>query len=66
MVEDGVNGHLLPVGDIDGMAEAGIRILTDPSHAKALSVAARAIAMERFSIEAVVPRYEALYERVLG
>ena len=66
VVQDGVTGHLLPVGDIDGMAEAGIRILTDPSHAKALSTAARAVALERFSIDAVVPKYERLYERVLG
>ena len=66
VVEDGVNGHLLPVGDIDGMAEAGVRILTDPSHAKALSSAGRAAAVERFSVDAVVPKYEALYERVLG
>ena len=66
VVDDGVNGHLLPVGDIDGMAKAGIRILTDPAHAKALSSAGRTVAVERFSVDAVVPKYEALYERVLG
>jgi len=64
VVADGVTGYLLPVGAIDQMAEAGVRILSDPEHAKALSKAARALALERFSATAIVPRYEALYDRV--
>jgi N-acetyl-alpha-D-glucosaminyl L-malate synthase BshA len=66
VVEDGVNGHLFPVGDIEGMAEAGVRVLTDRSYAKRLSLAGRAHALERFSVDVVVPKYEALYESVLG
>jgi N-acetyl-alpha-D-glucosaminyl L-malate synthase BshA len=66
VVDDGVTGHLLSVGDIEGMAEAGVRVLTDAAHAKALSAAGRQAALERFSVDAVVPKYEALYERVLG
>ena len=66
VVADGVTGYLLPVGAIDQMAEAGVRILSDPEHAKALSKAARALALERFSATAIVPRYEALYDRVLS
>jgi N-acetyl-alpha-D-glucosaminyl L-malate synthase BshA len=66
VVEDGVTGHLFSIGDLDGMAEAGVRLLTDPTYAKQLSAAGRAQALERFSVDAVVPKYEALYERVLG
>lgn len=66
VVEDGVTGHLLAIGDIDGMAAAGVRVLTDPAHSKALSAAGRAVAVERFSIDTIVPKYEALYERVLS
>ena len=66
VVEDGVTGHLLPVGDVEAMAEAGVRILSDDEYRKKLSDAGRALAEERYSIEAVVPGYEALYERVLG
>ncbi len=66
VVEHGVSGYLLPVGAIDEMAEAGIRILSDDAHRKRLSAASRAIATERFSANAIVPRYEALYERVLA
>jgi glycosyltransferase involved in cell wall biosynthesis len=64
-VEDGVTGHLLPVGDIDGMAAAGVRILQDDVYRAALSAAGRALAEQRFSMDSVVPKYEALYQRVL-
>ncbi|HUP53008.1 MAG TPA: N-acetyl-alpha-D-glucosaminyl L-malate synthase BshA [Longimicrobiales bacterium] len=66
VVVDGVTGYLLPVGAVDEMAEAGVRVLSDEAHAKQLSEAARALTVERFSAEAIVPRYEALYDRVLS
>jgi N-acetyl-alpha-D-glucosaminyl L-malate synthase BshA len=66
VVEDDVSGYLLPVGAIDEMAEAGVRILSDPGLADRLSKGARTLAVERFSAKAIVPRYEALYERVVG
>jgi N-acetyl-alpha-D-glucosaminyl L-malate synthase BshA len=66
VVEDDVSGYLLPVGAIDEMAEAGVRILSDPGLADRLSKGARTLAVERFSAKAIVPRYEALYERVAG
>ncbi len=65
LVEHGVSGYLFPVGSVEEMAEAGIRILTDPEHHKALSEAGRRIATERFSASAVVPMYERYYRRVL-
>jgi N-acetyl-alpha-D-glucosaminyl L-malate synthase BshA len=66
VIEDGVSGYLLPVGAIVEMAEAGVRILSDDAHWKQMSDAARRLAVERFSASAIVPRYEALYERVLA
>ena len=66
VVEDGVSGYLLPVGAVDDMAEAGVRILADDAHRKKMSAAARATAVEKFSTDAIVPKYEALYERVLA
>ena len=48
------------------MAEAGVRILNDDAFRKKMRVAARRIAVEKFSTDRVVPRYEALYERVLA
>lgn len=66
VIQDGVTGRLLPVGDIDGMAEAGVQILTDDDLRKKLSAAGRDLAERCFSINVIVPKYEALYDRVLG
>ena len=56
---------MFDVGDIDAMAEAGLRILGDDEHWRSLSEAGRALAEERFSSERVVPQYERYYEQVL-
>jgi L-malate glycosyltransferase len=66
VVRDGETGFLLPVGDIEQMTQASVRILTDKALAKSMSQAARALTQECFSTDVVVPRYEALYDRVLG
>jgi N-acetyl-alpha-D-glucosaminyl L-malate synthase BshA len=63
VVEDGVSGRLVPVGDVDAIAQATLELL-QPERWNA----ARSAAIEQaqgFSAERVVPRYEALYERVL-
>jgi N-acetyl-alpha-D-glucosaminyl L-malate synthase BshA len=63
VVEDGVSGRLVPVGDVDAIAQAALELLQTERWN-----AARSAAIERaqgFSAERVVPRYEALYERVL-
>ena len=66
VVVDGEVGYLLPVGDFEGMAEAGTRILADDAVHRRFSEAARASAVERFATERVVPAYEAHYQRVLA
>jgi N-acetyl-alpha-D-glucosaminyl L-malate synthase BshA len=57
VVEDGVSGYLLPVGATDAMAEAGARILKDDALRRKMRAAARRIAVERFSADAIVPQY---------
>ena len=63
VVTDGESGHLAPVGDVDGMAEQGIALLSDRPAWDAASAAARRDA-ERFSAERVVPLYESYYAEV--
>lgn len=65
VVPEGEAGFLLPVGDVDGMAAAALSVLSDADRWKAVSEAARAHAVEAFSSEIVVPRYEAYYRRVI-
>jgi L-malate glycosyltransferase len=66
VVGHGEDGYLLPVGDVDGMAEHAIAILTDGDLHRRLGEAGRRRAVERFDIDRVIPRYAALYERVLA
>lgn len=60
VVRDGVTGALLPLGDVEGMAEA-VRGFLDPSRWREASAAAAADARARFATGDVVARYERLY-----
>lgn len=60
VVRDGVTGALLPFGDLDGLARAGIEFLSEERWAEA-SRLAREDAHSRFATQDVVARYEALY-----
>ena len=66
VVEDGVSGRLLDVGDVSGMAEAGVQLLKDKDLRERISSAGLDVAQSRYSTEVVVPQYEAYYERVLS
>jgi N-acetyl-alpha-D-glucosaminyl L-malate synthase BshA len=65
LIEDGVNGRLFPVGDVDGMAQAAIEILGTPEKHETLAAAARQTAQQRFCASKIIPLYEKYYERVL-
>jgi N-acetyl-alpha-D-glucosaminyl L-malate synthase BshA len=65
VIEDGISGVLAPVGDVDGMAAAGIDILRDEARWRKMSEAARQLATERFGVDRVVPMYESYYEKIL-
>ncbi|MFM8300914.1 MAG: N-acetyl-alpha-D-glucosaminyl L-malate synthase BshA [Gemmatimonadota bacterium] len=60
VVRDGVTGALLPLGDVEGMAQA-VRGFLDPSRWSEASAAAAADARARFATSDVVARYERLY-----
>jgi N-acetyl-alpha-D-glucosaminyl L-malate synthase BshA len=66
VVPDGEAGYLLDVGDLDGMANAALALLSDKARWWGFSRAARAVSVERFSAERIVPAYERYYETVLG
>ena len=65
VIDHGTTGYMFDIGDIDGMAEAGLRIMGDDDHWRSISEAGRVVAEERFSAERVVPQYERYYEQVL-
>lgn len=66
LITDGFNGYLKPIGDIEGMAERSIAILSDDKlHAK-LSTQGRQLAVEKYKINDIIDRYLKYYERVLN
>lgn len=65
VIEHGVSGYLLPVADVEGMAAAGSRLLTDEGHHAEISAAARERTIREFSSDAVVSHYEREYLRVV-
>src|SRR5947209_3059033 len=66
VVTDGETGYLLPVGDIEAMAERAIAILCDSRLERRLGRAGRVVAEEKFHVARVVPMYREFYERVIG
>jgi N-acetyl-alpha-D-glucosaminyl L-malate synthase BshA len=66
VVVDGETGYLLPVGDVEGMAERAIEILSDAELQRKMGRRAREVAIERFDERKIVPMYREFYERVIG
>jgi glycosyltransferase involved in cell wall biosynthesis len=65
MVEDGLNGELVPERDPAAIAIAIERLLDDPTSARNLGDRGRQIAQERFSIETSAKQLQALFESLL-
>jgi N-acetyl-alpha-D-glucosaminyl L-malate synthase BshA len=66
VVAHGETGFLYPVGDVDSMADAAIRILQDDDLRGRLGRAARRRALEHFDQDRVVGRYREIYQRVMA
>jgi len=65
LIDDGVNGRLLEVADVEGMAQAAIALLTDEPARQRIAEAARKTAQDRFCASRIIPLYEEYYERVI-
>jgi N-acetyl-alpha-D-glucosaminyl L-malate synthase BshA len=66
VVEDGKSGFLLPVGDVGGMADAALALLTNATRYGEFRAAARRRAVEHFDTAQIVPHYEAYYRDIIG
>ncbi len=65
VVQDGVNGFLFNPHDVNGMAEAAIKLLSDKEKHQRFSKAARDHAVQMFSETTIVPLYMKAYEEAL-
>jgi N-acetyl-alpha-D-glucosaminyl L-malate synthase BshA len=62
---DGYSGFMCDVGDIEGMSKRAIEILANEATHKLFKQQAFEQA-KKFGIDIIVPKYEALYERLIG
>ena len=65
LIENGVNGLLFEVGDVDGMSTAAIDLLNDPERLERISATGRRTAQDHFCTSRIIPLYEKYYQRVL-
>jgi N-acetyl-alpha-D-glucosaminyl L-malate synthase BshA len=65
VVDDGVSGFLHAPDDLEGMAESGISLLTNPELHRRFAWEGRRIVAEQFCTDRVVPMYEEFYESLL-
>lgn len=66
VVQHGRTGVLVPLGDVQAMADWTARLLAEPELADALGRAARQDALERHGHAAMVREYQRAYDSVLG
>ncbi len=62
LIAEGVEGGFFPVGDADALAARLARYLADEDERRAHAANARRAVLERFSLDAMVARYRALYD----
>lgn len=65
VLADGKTGLLVPSGDVHAFAAAMASLIQDPHAADAMGRAARQVFRERYTVEAMVASYSALYERTI-
>ena len=64
VVDDTRTGLLTPSDDVDALVRGVEDLIADPTARAAMGQAGKRFAEERFSADAIVPRYEGLYRRV--
>lgn len=65
MIKDGITGYLVPPSDSQSMATAIMDLLRNPEKAVAMGEMGRKEVQEKFTVEAMAKKYEALYFSLL-
>ena len=65
MIEEGINGRLVPVGDHEKLGMAISGLLKDKKLAREMGEKGRRLVEEKFTIQQTVKNYEDLYTRLL-
>jgi glycosyltransferase involved in cell wall biosynthesis len=65
VVTHGVDGFLVPVGDVAAAARFAVELLSSPDRAREMGKKARINARARYCSKDIIPKYEAYYRSVL-
>ena len=65
LIEDGYNGRLCEVGNVEQMAQAALELLENPSRLEEMAAAARSTAQSKYCASKISPHYEKFYADVL-
>jgi N-acetyl-alpha-D-glucosaminyl L-malate synthase BshA len=65
LIDHGVNGYMVAVGDVDTMARYAIEVLSDDAKLREMGKRARAQAQKHFCSTMIIPHYEQFYREVL-
>ena len=66
VINDGETGYLSEIGDIDKMAADTLRLLNNDDLRAKFGEKGRELAIQRYSIEKIVPQYVAYYEKIVA
>lgn len=66
VVDDGVNGYLVPLGNVEAMAAHAVKLLTDDAKMASFRKSAREKAIETFNESKMITEYEKYYEEILN
>jgi glycosyltransferase involved in cell wall biosynthesis len=66
IVEEGVTGYLVPIGDRAALATRMRRVLDEPNIAAQMGVAGRARVSARFNVSRMIDQYSRLYTELAG
>jgi N-acetyl-alpha-D-glucosaminyl L-malate synthase BshA len=65
LIDHGINGYMVGVGDVDTMARHAIEVLSDDAKLHDMGKRARAKAQKHFCSTMIIPHYEQFYREVL-
>ena len=66
VITQGETGYLLPIGDIQKMAERAIHLLSNTEQHNLFRRQARIRARQHFNADRIIPQYEAFYREILN
>ncbi len=65
VVRDGETGYLVALGDVQAMADCATRLFNDANLRRSMGARGRAVAIDEFTTDRIIPQYVELYERVV-